>query len=334
MNRTLVLTLATLLAMPALRAQETDPKELRKQALAAWQDQKHEEAIPLMQKVVAANPKDGLVWHHLGYSLHMLGKFDQALEAHIQASAFPSVAPTATYNAACVYALKKDKDKAFEWLHKAINAGFRGADHMDNDSDMDSLRDDPRYAKVVEAIQKAPPVSTPPSVFAFNADRASARIACFSPKGSPGQAAIHYGRPKWTAERAKYTDKFVGKRWRLGKDCWTTLDNNVPIVIGGKEFAPGSHYLVAELKSKNEVTLIVLDSNQIRQSKLDAFEAEKTTGGVEIPLQLEAAKKEADLFSIAFELESEGATKGILSLAWGPHRLTTPFELKIAKAER
>ena len=336
MNRTLVLTFAALLAAPAVRAQEPDAKELRQQALALWQDQKHAEAIPLMQKVVEANPKDGLIWHHLGYSLHSLQKWDEALAAHIKASAFPNVAPTATYNVACVYALKKDKDKAFEWLHKAVAAGFRQADHMDNDSDMDSLRDDPRYAKVIDAIAKAPAVAAPASVFAFGADRASARIASFSRKGAP-QAAVHYGRPKWSADKAKAleSEKLIGKRWRLGSDFWTTLDCNVPLVLGGKELAPGSYYLVAELKAKNEVVLVALDPAQVRQTTLDAYEAHKTTGGTEIPCKLETAAKEASALHMAFEPEAEGQTRGTFRIAYGAHQLSLPFELKIGKpAER
>ncbi len=52
-----------------------------------------------------------------------------------------------------MYALKGDKDKAFEWLLKAAEAGWNDTAHMARDSDMDSLRDDPRYDKIIALME-------------------------------------------------------------------------------------------------------------------------------------------------------------------------------------
>jgi len=52
------------------------------------------------------------------------------------------------YNLACMEALSGDKDAAFEHLAQAVsNARFRG--FAETDTDLDSLRDDPRFTAVV-----------------------------------------------------------------------------------------------------------------------------------------------------------------------------------------
>jgi predicted esterase len=73
------------------------------------------------------------------------------------------------YNFACLYALKGDAEKAFEWLDKSIEWGWGtgrasldGSDKIlsevdmaKTDSDFESLRKDPRFAKRVENMERA-----------------------------------------------------------------------------------------------------------------------------------------------------------------------------------
>ncbi len=55
-----------------------------------------------------------------------------------------------SYGAACAAALLKDRDEAFRWLDRALQAGFRDAAWLQKDEDLVPLRDDPRFAKAVE----------------------------------------------------------------------------------------------------------------------------------------------------------------------------------------
>ncbi len=57
------------------------------------------------------------------------------------------------YNAACSTALSGDKETAFQLLGKVIALGFRNTDHLKRDSDLESLRDDPRWGKVIAASE-------------------------------------------------------------------------------------------------------------------------------------------------------------------------------------
>ncbi len=58
------------------------------------------------------------------------------------------------YSAACCAALGNLDDKAFPLLHASIEAGFRDVAHLGKDTDLDSLRDDPRWPNVVAAAAK------------------------------------------------------------------------------------------------------------------------------------------------------------------------------------
>ena len=42
------------------------------------------------------------------------------------------------------------KDPAFEWLYKALDAGFDETGTLRSDDDLDNLRGDPRYRKAIE----------------------------------------------------------------------------------------------------------------------------------------------------------------------------------------
>ncbi len=54
------------------------------------------------------------------------------------------------YNAACSYALSGGKENAFKYLQKSVDLGFLNVRHISSDSDLKSLRDDPRWKKILD----------------------------------------------------------------------------------------------------------------------------------------------------------------------------------------
>ncbi len=54
------------------------------------------------------------------------------------------------YNAACFYADLGEKEKAIEHLIKAIDKGYTSYDYIKRDPDLDSIRDEPEYIKLME----------------------------------------------------------------------------------------------------------------------------------------------------------------------------------------
>ena len=57
------------------------------------------------------------------------------------------------YNTACAYALSGNPDKAFEMLGKAIEKGYRDAAWAKKDTDLASLRKDPRWKPLIEKMK-------------------------------------------------------------------------------------------------------------------------------------------------------------------------------------
>lgn len=59
------------------------------------------------------------------------------------------------YNAACAYAQLGEEDKAADYLYESIARGYVDFDHMEQDDDLDSLRDHPVYVRVLKARDEA-----------------------------------------------------------------------------------------------------------------------------------------------------------------------------------
>ena len=54
------------------------------------------------------------------------------------------------YNIACVYSLQNKPEPALKWLERAINNGFSDFAHMEQDHDLDNIRELPAYIEMVE----------------------------------------------------------------------------------------------------------------------------------------------------------------------------------------
>lgn len=89
-------------------------------------------------------------------------QYPQAEAIAAQAQQVAPFFPRTAYNLACYQALQGKKDEAFANLEKAITAGFANAPHMQKDLDLNSLRDDPRFAELLTKageVAKNPPVT-------------------------------------------------------------------------------------------------------------------------------------------------------------------------------
>ena len=113
-------------------------------ARAAWRSE-----IPRYEKVAKAHPTLGIAWYNLGYAQLMADRPEAAAESLGKALALGYRRPTTLYNLACAEARSGSTDRAFDHLFAAIDAGFDGADHMRNDSDLDAIRKDPRFKQAV-----------------------------------------------------------------------------------------------------------------------------------------------------------------------------------------
>lgn len=129
-------------------------KELAAEGESAFSAQDWPVAIARFERVTELEPANLRAWMRLGYSRHMQRDYAKAIEAYSKIQSGPGLA-TARYNIACAQALLGKTDDAFAALNSAVDAGFTDAKTFDGDSDLASLRADPRFAKVSARVSAA-----------------------------------------------------------------------------------------------------------------------------------------------------------------------------------
>jgi hypothetical protein len=81
--------------------------------------------------------------------------FDQAIASFERSLELGYQCPASSYNIACGHARRDglgDRDKAFQWLDRAIEVGFADFGLLKSDSDLSNLRGDPRFVGVLERV--------------------------------------------------------------------------------------------------------------------------------------------------------------------------------------
>ncbi len=80
-------------------------------------------------------------------------KYEQAEKDYLQVLDLEPKNEFALYNLACCYSLWGKTEQALAYVKKAIEAGFEDASHMDQDTDLDPIRDDPRFKAMLDALR-------------------------------------------------------------------------------------------------------------------------------------------------------------------------------------
>ena len=99
------------------------------------------------------HPTVGRAWFNLGFASLAADRPDDAAAAFHKAFDLGYRKPTTMYNLACSYARLDQKDAAFDWLFKAVDAGFDETWTLRTDDDLDNLRGDGRFRKAVEVAR-------------------------------------------------------------------------------------------------------------------------------------------------------------------------------------
>lgn len=154
---TAALMITTTALAPATLAQDAraDAAASRQPATPTAQDarqlqaaQQWDAASKAWATLARLDPQSGEAVFNLGYCLHMAGRIEQALEVHRRAAEFDAYRGLALYNTACAHALLGQPDRAIAALAASADAGYR-LDAAPTDSDLDSLRDDPRFRAIL-----------------------------------------------------------------------------------------------------------------------------------------------------------------------------------------
>ena len=104
-------------------------------------------------KILAAVPDFADALRAQACNLTMKGRLKDGLAVDQQLVTVRPDDPTAHYNLACRLALLKQRDKALTALRKAVELGYRDFAFMQEDHDLDSIRKDPRFRRLVKEYQ-------------------------------------------------------------------------------------------------------------------------------------------------------------------------------------
>jgi tetratricopeptide (TPR) repeat protein len=122
-----------------------------------FQSQKWNEAAKAYEAITKADSSNGLAWFRLGLSLHSIGEYRKAIDAFAEAQRLNFNAAGAMFRTARAYARMGERDKAFEWLKKAVGAGFIARQQiqlLNSDTDLASLREDARFKEVMDMVER------------------------------------------------------------------------------------------------------------------------------------------------------------------------------------
>ena len=166
-------------------------------------------------------PRNGSGWYGRGMDLYHDESYAEAAAAFQQAAEAGYREGTSSYNAACSYALLGNRDGAFEWLDRAIDAGFDVASYLGHDDDLDSLKSDPRWAALKKTAheQKSRESERQARTVAARYERLAAR----SPQS--GEALFAVGRDLLEVERYDLAAKAFQGSADLGNRVGTSLYN-------------------------------------------------------------------------------------------------------------
>jgi hypothetical protein len=169
--------------------------------------------------------------------------------------------------------------------------------------------------------------------FASKGERQMARYGVYTQEGGfrfLAQVFITYGAPEWKEKYEEQMASFDGQRtrWRLGKDMWTVLDTNKDLMIGKTKVPSGLYYLALEHTEDNAMNLVLLDPKPLREKAMDAFQVDKTTDGLVIPMEYLKDQTPVKKFAIALN-QTDDSKKVGLAISWGPHKLQVPIEIQM-----
>ncbi|MCB9885430.1 MAG: cupin domain-containing protein [Planctomycetes bacterium] len=177
----------------------------------------------------------------------------------------------------------------------------------------------------------AGPVPSEQTPYPETSARGATRIFYWFGLDSAGQVHIDHGQPRWNPAYEKFLNAPAKSRWRCGENFWTTLDTNIDLVIGGTEVPIGLYYVVLQHLAERGPELVLLDAQQVRRQRLDAYEAGKTSGGLVVPLRHEQAPVAASRLQFELTVDRAQRDRGELQLRFGPHLLRADVLMKPAR---
>ncbi len=110
-------------------------------------------SLVLTEKHLQLNPDDTRALCLGGAAAAELGKIDKAIKWCKRAIAIDPNDPVLLFNAACIYSLSGKVDQALDCLEGAIDFGYASKEWIETDSDLNPIRNKPRFKKIIAKLK-------------------------------------------------------------------------------------------------------------------------------------------------------------------------------------
>ena len=101
--------------------------------------------VSLYEAVVASDPSNVEALMALGEAHTRAGDYARGLDVDQRLSRLRPEDPVVHYNLACSLSLVGSRETALETLERAVALGYADLNHLDKDSDLEAVRQDPRF---------------------------------------------------------------------------------------------------------------------------------------------------------------------------------------------
>jgi tetratricopeptide (TPR) repeat protein len=109
-------------------------------------------SIVLVEKHLQLNPDDARALCLGGGALSEIGEIEKALDWAKRAIDIDPNDPGVLYNASCIYSLLEKIDQALNYFERAIDSGFASKEWIETDSDLDKIRNQPRFKEILAKL--------------------------------------------------------------------------------------------------------------------------------------------------------------------------------------
>ena len=152
----------------ASAADQVAVQQMREKAALLFRKKDWLAAAKAYDDVCKSDPDDAIAWYRRGYALHALEDDVRAMEAHERAAKVDSGKAKALYNLACALTLTNRSEEALDALERAAKAGFSDARLLKTDSDLASIRNHPRFVRLIEKVAENSSASDRPELRQFD----------------------------------------------------------------------------------------------------------------------------------------------------------------------
>jgi tetratricopeptide (TPR) repeat protein len=115
-------------------------------------DEMYRKSIRMIDERLELNPDDARACQIGAGAASNIGDAPKALDYAQRALKINPDDPLLLYNIACMYAKLGNADEALDALEKAVDKGYGQKDWVAHDTDLDSLREMPRFQRIVDGM--------------------------------------------------------------------------------------------------------------------------------------------------------------------------------------